>query len=306
MNNKILVIGSAGFLGNNLLKHLKPLGEVLGGVHNTEFAEWEGEGAIIDIRKPTSIETVVYHFKPKVIINCASLSSAVECEKYPEKAYQLNVVGARNVARVAQKNRIRLFYLSSDMVFDGIKGNYSEEDDPKPMTVYARTKLEGEKAVLSIDLKTVVIRSALLFGVPLGKASSFSDWLEKSLVKKTKIHLFKNQFRTPLYVEDMCRAIAKIVDRKNLAGIFHIGGDEKIDRVAFAQQYAKIRGHSLENAKPVELKDVKSNYYLHPDLSLNNQKIKKAINFKPWSLNKSITEIDKVYREKKYAVLQKA
>ncbi|MFH1760921.1 MAG: sugar nucleotide-binding protein, partial [bacterium] len=174
-------------------------------------------------------------------VNLAGSKSVAECENNPDAAYQINVAGVRNVSRLAKRYNIRFIHLSTDMIFDGKKGNYSENDAPCPMTVYAKTKYQGEEAALSLGTNTLILRSALCFGMPLGKNHSFSDWLESGFTKSKKMNLFKDQYRTPVYVRDLCRLVAKCIPSK-LTGILHAAGDDKVDRVEFARIYAKARG----------------------------------------------------------------
>jgi dTDP-4-dehydrorhamnose reductase len=293
--NRVLVLGSAGFVGNHLIQHLQQDFEVLAGIHKNEYSgAYRGEGAVIDITRSKNIESAIYHFKPECIVNLVACSSVAECQKNREQAYNLNVAGARNAARISKRYNMRLIHFSTDMVFDGKKGDYTEEDDPDPMTVYARTKYQGDAAVLSLGTNTLVIRPSLVYGRPDGKSHSFSDWLEKGFVKKRKMKLFKDQYRTPIYVKDLCSLIKTAICSR-LTGILNAAGNQKVDRVEFARLYSKTRGYDEDCISEIAIKEVKSDFYLQKDLSLVNKKAKSEFNFKFTSLKIAFRQIGMDY-----------
>ncbi len=130
---------------------------------------------------------------------------------------------------IAQKNNSCVIFTSSDTVFDGKQGNYSETDAPNPLNVYAETKIKSEQYILENLDSAVIIRPALFYGLSLNGNPSFTQVMLENLKAGKQIYLFTDQFRTPLPVGQLAQAIWELVD-SDFSGILHIGGSERISR----------------------------------------------------------------------------
>ena len=151
---KIAVIGAHGQLGTDLLEVLSQEHDVIGLNH-----------ADIEITEIDSVKNALSTIKPAIVLNTAAYHIVPEAEKFPAKAFQINGIGAMNLAKVCQDLDTRLVHYSTDYVFDGKKQKpYTEDDRPNPLSVYANTKLSGEYFALNYCDKSYVVRVSGIYG----------------------------------------------------------------------------------------------------------------------------------------------
>jgi dTDP-4-dehydrorhamnose reductase len=185
----------------------------------------------------TDSATVQRRFRedqPDLVIHCAALSSSVECERNPETARVQNVeVTARLAKRAAD---VRFILLSTDLVFDGRKGGYTEADAVHPLGVYARTKVEAERIVLANPRHTV-IRTSLNGGVSPRGDRGFDEQARNAWRAGQTLRLFTDEYRSPLDASVTARAIWELAEA-NVAGLFHVAGAERLSRYALGQLLA--------------------------------------------------------------------
>ncbi|PJA71274.1 NAD(P)-dependent oxidoreductase, partial [Candidatus Pacearchaeota archaeon CG_4_9_14_3_um_filter_30_11] len=133
---KIAIFGSLGFLGTKLKNVFLKSGHQILGIDNNESSEFK-----IDATNFEQVSSFLEKERPDLIIDTIGLTSSLECEKYPNKAILLNYKTAKNISQASKKINIPLIFISSSYVFDGKKGNYSEEDKPSPLNEYGKTKV---------------------------------------------------------------------------------------------------------------------------------------------------------------------
>ena len=143
-----LVTGASGLLGLNFALAVDGKVHQVTGVANTLPMAWASFTNVqIELTEPGAVESMIEAHKPEVILHCAAMANVDACESNPELAQIVNAELPGIIAEACKRHSIQLIQISTDAVFDGAKGNYVEEDEPNPLSVYARTKLEGEKAV---------------------------------------------------------------------------------------------------------------------------------------------------------------
>ncbi|HTX20760.1 MAG TPA: SDR family oxidoreductase [Candidatus Aquilonibacter sp.] len=181
-----------------------------------------------------NFETVEREFKkdrPQIIIHCAAISVISEAQKNPARAKQINVEMARFLAGLAAE--IQFVFFSTDLVFDGRKGNYAEMDAPNPLQIYGETKLAAEQIVLK-NPQHLVIRTSLNVGVSRAGNRGFNEQLRLSLQNGEPMKLFTDEFRCPLPAAETARVVWELANKK-CAGIFHVAGAEKLSRWQMGQ-----------------------------------------------------------------------
>src|SRR3989338_7302648 len=155
-----LVIGASGQVGAALMKRLSEKNDVVG-----TYSSSKKKGLVhLDITDANEVSKLIEKVNPSIIFLCSATISIDFCEKNPEAARKINVDGTKNVVEAAKKSGAKVVYLSTEYVFDGKRGPYSETDKPNPMNTYGKTKLEGEKIVLSVE-NSLVVRSTLIFSL---------------------------------------------------------------------------------------------------------------------------------------------
>jgi len=236
----ILVTGAQGLVGSRVVARLK--GERVVAVGRKE----------LDLRQPDRIAAFLADVRPDGIIHCGAMTDVDACEKDPETAWTVN---AAAVAALA-KSAARLTVLSTDYVFDGVKGDYSEEDAPNPQSHYARTKLAGELAALSLSRDRVVCRVALVYsGYPSAKRTFAAAALE-ALRKGEPVRAFADQIGSPT-LADNAAELAIAVHRSGEQGLFHCSGATQISRVEFVRALARKIGADESLIVPVPMAEVK-------------------------------------------------
>lgn len=229
-----LVIG-AGYLGAKIVDLLKEKGQ---SVQGTTFS---GKGFLaLDISNEIELESFFSKHKPKNVVLCASMSNVDECENYPEKAFFVNVKGTEHVANACRKHGARLAFVSSDYVFDGMKGNYSETDKTNPIQVYGKTKLLAEKIVL-LGEQNIVLRVSTLYGASKVKKRTFEQSIIEKLGDGEPCDAAQDQITCPTLIDDVANAVHLLFE-KEFSGVIHCSGREAVSRYEFALKVANRYG----------------------------------------------------------------
>lgn len=228
MTEKILIIGK-GFLGGYIFDQSSLMG--LSSVTTNHDA------VNFDIRDINLVEKVISYHKPDFIVNCAALTNIDQIEANPTEAYQVNGDGAKNVAMVANKEKIKLIHVSTDSVFDGRKGMYSENDLPSPINEYAKSKKIGEDHVKEICERYVIVRTNFYGYNKQGK--HLFNWILTSLKNARPITGFYDVFFNPLEVENLSMMIIEL-GLNQYDGVIHLASDEIMNKYQYALKIAEI------------------------------------------------------------------
>jgi len=208
---KIVIVGSTGQLGTDLIKTLPEDHEVVGLTHHE-----------VEVSNYTSCLTLKEHH-PDVIINTAAFHKTDQCEEEPEKTFLVNAVGPRNVARVSKEIEATTMFISTDYIFDGEKNEpYTEEDAPNPINTYGISKLAGE-LLTKQNPKHYVIRVASLFGAAgaSGKGGNFVETMIIKAKKQEPISVIDDQYMSPTYTRDAAKIIKTIIESRLPFGTYH-------------------------------------------------------------------------------------
>jgi dTDP-4-dehydrorhamnose reductase len=250
MKKKILVIGGTSLLGYKLLSNTNNF-ELYASYNKNLINLKNIETLKIDITNKKNCEKIL-NLKPDIIINTAAITNVDYCEKFEKNAFDVNVIGTKNIAKIAEKLGSKLIHISTDAVFSGSKNFYVEEDKPNPISVYGKTKLESEKIVSKVT-DSVILRPSVLFGwIPFEyvktkdesrKTMNFGLWVIDQLYKNNKMSIVNDQINTPTLADNLAENIIEII-KKDLAGIFHLSGLSCISRLDFSKKIAKKFGYS--------------------------------------------------------------
>ena len=230
--NRVAVIGSAGLLGQYLVgEGLRQGCEVLGTYHFTEHRVKGALDAHLDITDPSETVAVLGGFQPDVVILPSAATNVDRCETNPAEAWKINAEGAGNVAAACRGLGCRMVLVSTDYVFNGQKeGRYTEDDAPDPLSVYARTKLEGERIVLGADPRNAVCRVSALYGWNRASArTNFVTWALGAMRQGQEVGLFGDQWVSPTYAPHCARVLVMMALRR-ASGIYHTSGPDRLDR----------------------------------------------------------------------------
>src|SRR3972149_4688374 len=212
---KVLVIGSHGMLGRDLVNRLPSLSDPKYSCNEVIAVDREH----IDITHGENTSKFIVQAKPDVIVNCAAFLNVDACETQISEAFAVNATGARNVALAGNQTGAKIIHISTDYVFDGNKNQpYIETDKPHPISVYGKSKLEGELAVQEIGGNYVIIRTAWLFSP---YRNNFVTTMLELGRKNRSVSVVTDQHGTPTYTADLSDAIRTAIS-KDLRGIYHV------------------------------------------------------------------------------------
>lgn len=228
----ILVTGSNGLLGQKLTdlilveNHFRLIATGRGpdrylGGGNYHYAE-------LDVLDSVAVRKTINTFQPDAIIHTAAMTNADQCELHPDAAKMANVDSVGILVDLCAAFNIQLVFLSTDFVFDGKDGPYTELDAPGPLNLYGHNKLEAEEIIKNSRCKWAIIRTILVYGVLSdGSRTTLVSWAKDALEKGKVIHVVNDQWRMPTLAEDLALACLLAVE-KDAHGVFHVSGHEHL------------------------------------------------------------------------------
>ncbi len=289
---KVLITGGSGFLGSVMALRL---GEVYqtGITYASQAVTIEScQTFRVDFHNEESVRACLVEFQPEVVVHTAALSSPAVCEKNPEYCQQVNVEGIRMLLRHLPSPDTLFIFTSTDLVFDGTAPPYSERSPVAPVSVYGRSKVAAEQLIQQESKNYVILRPSLIYGpvAPSGKGS-FVQWMDTTLKTGKPLRLFIDEFRTPVYAQDITEAVIQIISRGSRNRLYHLGGPQPTSRIAIGEKLAALRGYDPGLLHPLCLKDLDTGYPRPADLTLDCSLIQKELGLKLTSLDEGLRQI---------------
>jgi dTDP-4-dehydrorhamnose reductase len=254
----VFITGANGLLGQHLVEFFSRVHKVFASDLDPDpfFPFTNVRYEPLDILDKDKLKSLISSFEPELIINAAAYTDVDGCEINKEKAWEVNVKGVENLIEICKKDKIKLVHISTDYVFDGKNGPYSEDDLPCPMNYYGKTKLESELKIKESGIDFIIVRTNVLYGVGRKINPNFFTWVLNKLKNKEKINVVTDQFNNPTLVDDLARAILKLADKK-FSGIINIAGSEYLSRFDFAKKIAKEFELDENKINPIKTEDLK-------------------------------------------------
>jgi dTDP-4-dehydrorhamnose reductase len=284
---RMLITGVSGLLGNSLAYYFKNEFEILGlyNVHPVYIAGIKMEKCDLSLSDSRLFKDIIKNFTPSTIIHCASLTNIEQCESEPDIAYKTNVISTKNIVEEVQDKNVRLVYISSDSVYDGMKGNFVEDDNINPQNYYGLTKYEGELEALKLS-NPLILRTNI-FGWNIQKKESIGEWVLNKLQKKQTIDGFKDVYFSTIYTMKLAQVIDISIEKK-ITGIFNCGSSDSCSKYEFALKLAECFGldKSLVNAISIDNGSLRAKR--GKNMTLNVKKIQRALNYKLPKIDNSI------------------
>ena len=289
---KILITGSNGLLGQKIVRQL-----LKSGVHFLATSLGENRNSkcpaenyqSMDITDADDINKVVDAFQPSAIINTAAMTNVDACEDNEDLCRQINVTAVKHLLAVAKKQKAFLTHLSTDFVFDGENGPYSEEDERNPLSIYAQSKADSEDVLMNADYKSwAILRTIIVFGQ--GENMSRSNivlWAKSALAEGKPLSIVNDQFRAPTWADDLAWACIQSVKTKT-TGLFHISGPETFSIFELVSRVAKFHGHNLDNITEVSSATLNQKAKRPPKTGFDISKARKLLGYSPMSFEESL------------------
>jgi len=250
---KVLVIGGSGLLGSKVIKTASKKFHTIGTYHTHPFKMGNCETLKLDIVNKEQTLELIHGKKPDCVILTAAQTNVDRCEIHPEEAWRIHVDGTKNVSEACKKSGAKLIYVSTDYVFDGKKGFYTEDDKTRPINVYGRTKLAGERAIQTICDDYAIARMSVLYGWnTITTKHNFVTWVLEKLKNTKEVKLLTDQYTSPTLADNAAEALLAIL-KKNKKGLYHTSGKDCISRFEFGKEIAKIFELNTGLIKPITL-----------------------------------------------------
>ncbi len=229
---RVLVTGANGFLGTKVVNVLKEHFEVIPTDVTGDFkANITNFQEVLDLFERT---------KPDIIVHTAAMTNVDGCEIEKTKAYQANVVGTKNIVECCEKFSSWVVYISTDFVFDGVKGSYKEGDEKNPVSYYGMTKAIGEDIIISSRVKHTILRIAMLYGYNSeSDKTTFFKWCYNGLKEGKELNLVNDQFGCPTLIDDIALALKEVIKNK-IYGLYHLTGPERLSVYEFGLKIKNV------------------------------------------------------------------
>lgn len=292
---RILITGTGGLLGSNLALEAAGNHTVFGVDRSCPQKTTAFTPVVADLLDQGVVERILDDTQPEWVIHCAALANVDDCERDPELARKLNSELPGKLAKHVARGGARLLHVSTDAVFDGQRGNYREDDEPKPINVYAQTKLDGERAVLGAAPDSIVARINIFGWSPSGKRS-LAEFFFNNLEAGNQIKGFTDVYFCPVLVNDIADLFFGMLDKK-LSGLYHVVSSESSSKYDFGVAIADKFGFDPNLIAPVSVAEAGLTAVRSPQLSLNVDKLIHDLGRIPPALSPGIERFYRLYQQ---------
>ena len=262
-------------LGLNLALEAAKQHTVFGTVNSHPIKTKAFEVLRVNLLDPDEMDRVVTYANPDWVIHCAALANLEACEANPALAKQLNTDLPEKLATIVARGGARLLHVSTDAVFDGQRGNYTEDDQPEPLSVYARTKFDGEKVVAAVKPEAIVAR-VNLFGWSLSGKRSLAEFFYNNLVAGKQVMGFTDVYFCPLLANDLAKIFIEMLTA-GLQGLYHVVSSDCISKYEFGLKLSRQFDLDWKLISPTSVTEGGLKAIRSPNLTLKSDKLAKAI-----------------------------
>lgn len=266
---KVLVTGAKGQLGQDVLKKLQDSGH--------EVIEASREN--LDLSILESVADRIAEYNADWVVNCAAYTQVDKAEEDVESAFRINRGAAKEIARGVEHTQGKLLHISTDYVFDGKKSSpYKEDDNTNPLSIYGRSKLEGEHEIKKILPNAIILRTAWIFGE---HGNNFVKTILRLASEKRELHVVNDQIGSPTWTVDIAKAIVELID-KNEQGVYHFSSEGEVSWYDVACEVVNIAKQLNYEIKTENILPISTDEYptlaKRPEYSvLSNIKIKEIM-----------------------------
>ena len=288
---KILITGANGLLGQKtteLFRHETQHEVILTDLHDNAYESRGFDYFPMDITKKEEVKDAVKKYLPDIIINTAAYTNVDGCETDRELSWKVNVDAVKHFIIASRVNSSKIIHISTDYIFDGKSGNYSETSKPNPLSYYGKSKLAAENALVTSGIDFAIIRTMIIYGTGKNLRPNFAVWLINMLSEKNTVTIVDDQFGMPTMVDDLGWALVKMVDL-NKSGIYNVCGSEYLSRYEFAVKLAEIFGFNENLIKPIKTTDLNQAASRPMNSSFILLKAKTDLDLKPLNVTEGLS-----------------
>lgn len=292
MKKTILITGANGLLGQKLVELLvqeSTVDLIATAKGENRLPNSAGYGYVsLDITNSAEIHTVFDTYKPHVVIHTAAMTNVDTCETDQVGCELLNVTAVAYLIEACQKHDTFLCHLSTDFIFDGADGPYTEEATPNPISVYGESKLRAEKLLEASSIRWAIARTVLVFGIVSDMSrTNIILWVKKSLEDGKQINVVTDQFRTPTLAEDLAMG-CWLIAQKEALGIFNISGSDFLTPYEMAIKTANFYGLPVELIQQADSSTFSQPAKRPPRTGFILDKARRELGYQPRSFDEGI------------------
>lgn len=289
---KILITGSNGLLGQKLVDFClkQSINFLATSKGENRYSQCSNQYyQPLDITNSAEVNKVIAEYQPTHVIHTAAMTNVDQCEKEPESCEEINVKSVDYLVNACNTSGAHFQLLSTDFIFDGEKGNYQEDDQPNPLSVYAKSKVDAEEIVRSkAKCPWSIVRTIIVYGQ--GENLSRSNivlWAKGALETGDPLSIVDDQFRAPTFAEDLAAGCMGII-LKGEQGVFHISGPETMSIFDLVNRIAKHFGLDTKNISRVSSSTLNQAAKRPPKTGFNLSKAYQKIDYKPHTLEETL------------------
>jgi dTDP-4-dehydrorhamnose reductase len=291
MKPVLLVTGGGGFVAGSVLAQGAREWQIHAVSRGARSAPDEIGWHKVDITHRPALEALLDKLRPRAVIHTAAIASIDYCEFNRTEARLVNTLCTAGLASACAERDIRLVFCSTDNVFDGERGGYTEDDPASPVNFYGRTKADAEKAVLDAGANAVVARIAVVMGLRvLGEGNSFLARMIELLRSGKPLGVPEEEIRTPVDVLTLGQALLELAGN-DYRGILHLAGNTVIDRCTMARQIAAHLGYAPSRVVPNNPSELPDRAPRPLDISLDNRLARHTLATPMLDLDEAINKI---------------
>lgn len=265
-------------LGANLVATARDRHEVVATCYENDI-EFDGVQTLCgDLSVPGTAAQIMEQCRPQWVVHCAAATQVDACERDPDMADRLNCKMAASVAEAAWALDARLIHISTDAVFDGERGGYSEADEPNPISIYGRSKLDGEQAVVEAHPQATIVRTNF-YGWNLLPKQSLAEWFLAHLEVEKPCQGFSDVWVSILLVNDLAGILLDLLE-KDLPGLYHVGSSDCVSKYEFGISLARVFGLSTDLIKPISIDQLQLPARRAKRLCLRGEKVERVLSAK--------------------------
>jgi len=292
----LLILGASGLTGFKVMLLAKKKYETYGTYNMRLSSSPDNSLRRLDITNYDDMKSIFREIRPDIVVNTAALHNVDYCETHKEDAFNVNANAVGIIADLCNQLGSRLIHISTDFVFDGKKGYYSEEDPPNPLNTYAKSKLEGEMKAKTCSSFTI-LRTSVIYGWnPLeieslssssGKPINFALWAILRMKNGNTLTIVNDQFSSPTLADTLAYVIIRVAAEESNT-LYHVSGNSCISRYEFTKKIAELTGHSIERIQAIETRSFTQLAKRPANSCLNCNRVQEKLQFKLPDIDQSL------------------
>ncbi len=286
---KLLITGASGLFGSKLAELALAQDYEVYSSDIQNLAVY-GNFVKLDVSAKEQVEQAFRAIKPDVVVHAATLTDVDKCESNKPLAWKVNVEGTKNVVDAAKGAGSFFIYISTDYVFSGAKGCYTETDKPDPINYYGLTKLKAEE-IVKTQVDYSIARPSVIYGsTPAAGKVNFALWLIEALSRGSNVRIVTDQWNTPTLNTNLAKMVLEVAQRR-FTGIYHLCGATRVSRFEFAEQIADAFNLNKRLIDKASSSQFSWSANRPTDSSLDTSKAQALLQHKPLAIGEALAQL---------------